>query len=466
MALDVRVQHPQYKAFYASIMAARDCFDGERAVKARGNMYLPQLSGQRFEDYQAYKSRATFYAIVGRTVMALTGLATHGTPTVEASPEARKMMAEAPHGLQFEELKYKCILETQLMGRFGILIDSPAVSQTVGLYPYLSDDIINWRTDSAGKPLFVVLKEGVETIDDDNPYKVEITQQYRVLEVDNGVYTQCLYDDDSKLISKVVPSFEGKMLDYIPFFIMTPFGLGFEVEKSPMEDIVSVNLSHYRTSADLEHGRHFCGLPTPIVSGADIGTAKFRIGGSQAWVLPGVDAKAYYLEFTGQGLLSLEKALQEKEAQLSSLSVNVLDRASRGSESADTVRLRYTSETASLAMVVSAAEALMGLAYSTAMAMSGQSEIVKFIFAKQFIGGALSATEVQKYSEVYLTGGMSVESYVDVLRRGGALPANRGDQEEMSSLTAMADKKAQQLLASKPVQLTQPNQGNPNASQK
>lgn len=441
MSLDVRVKHPDYKAAHPSIMAARDCFLGERAVKHRATLYLPALSGQKGEEYNAYKTRATFYSIVGRTVGALTGLAVQGDVAITGNKEIVDQMKDAPHGLQLFECTNQTVAELLLQGKFGILLDSPERATTVGIYGYVSDSIINWEFDAVGRYTMVVLQESRIVQDNNNPYLKTKEDQYRVLELVNGVYTVTLYDKDSKLIRTIVPTYMGKVLDYLPFFTALPDGVRGGMPKSPMEDMVSVNLSHYRTSADLEHGRHFVGLPTPVVTGADV-AGKLRIGGTAAWVLPDKDAKAYYLEFEGQGLQSLEKALQEKEAQLSSLSSSIISRSIRGSESPDAIRMRMSSETASLFTIVKTTETLLVLVYNTKAKMEGQPQDIKLQFPTQFVSGQLTADEVSKYSKIYLEGGLTVDDYVTILRRGGALSAARTDVEVKTGLTALAQERA------------------------
>jgi len=68
----------------------------------------------------------------------------------------------------------------------------------------------------------------------------------------------------------------------------------------PLEDIIAVNLDHYRLDADFKHGLHFTALPTAWVSGFDK-AASLRIGSSSAWVSETPGATAGFLEFTGRG---------------------------------------------------------------------------------------------------------------------------------------------------------------------
>jgi hypothetical protein len=442
MTDDVRVHHPDYSAAKLSIMAARDCYLGERAVKARADLYLPRLTGQKIEEYAAYKMRATFYSIVSRTIAALTGLAVQGEVAVRGNDETLKQMKDAIHGLQLFESTNLAVAELLLQGRIGILLDAPEFSTTVGLYGYVSDAITNWDVDGSGRYVMVTLLESRTVTDPSNRFKKSIEDQYRVLELRGGVYTVSLYDKDSRLLKAVTPTFRGKTIDYIPFFTAMPDGLRAGVMKSPMEDMVAINMSHYRTSADLEHGRHFVGLPTPVITGSEV-QGKMKIGGTAAWVLPEKEAKAFYMEFKGEGLSSLEKALQEKEAQLSSLSSSVISRSIRGSESPDAIRLRMSSETASLYTIVKTVQALTNVVWNTKSKLEGNPDDIEAVFPTQFVSGNITADEIAKYSKVYLEGGMPLKDYVTILRRGGALAASRTDSEVESDLERIAKERVE-----------------------
>jgi hypothetical protein len=453
--LDVRIPHPEYAAAKLSIMAARDAYLGERAIKDRADLYLPRLSGQKVEDYAAYKMRAMFYSIVGRTVQALTGLAVQGEIAKKGNDEILNQMKEALHGLQLFELHQQTVAELLLQGRIGILLDAPDEASTVGIYFYVSDSIINWSLDGMGRPIYIVLHETRLVQDQSNRFKQELENQYRVLTMENNVYTVTLYDKNSNQLQRIQPTFRGKTLDHIPFSMAMPEGLRFGMSKSPMEDMVNVNLSHYRTSADLEHGRHIAGIPTPVVSGSEVGS-RLKIGGTAAWVLPDEKAKAYYMEFKGEGLKSLEKALEEKEKQLTSLSSSIISRSIRGSESPDAIRLRMSSETASLFSVVKTTESLFNFVYNEKARLEGHEPDIELSFPTSFVSGTLSADEIAKYSEVYLSGGLPLVDYLNILRRGGTLAASRSDEEVKRDLEQVAkDLAAAAKEAAKPKQPTQ-----------
>jgi hypothetical protein len=88
------------------------------------------------------------------------------------------------------------------------------------------------------------------------------------------------------------------------------------MQDPPILDLVNLNLAHYLINADYQHGCHFTGLPTPVVSGYEAKeNEKLYIGSAVAWVFPNPEAKATYLEFTGQGLGALgEKPRSQRGA--------------------------------------------------------------------------------------------------------------------------------------------------------
>ena len=443
--MPVNSHHPEYDLRIKDWKMCRDAFEGEAAIKQGGTAYLPKASGLSNDEYKAYKERALFYSITNKTVSALAGMATAKQATLKYADLLKPYFADAG-GVQFHELYSKSISETLLMGRFGILADRDG-SNAPYFALYTVESIINWSHGQDGKLTQLVLSESYVEVDKNDKFQRLVKTRYRVLELIDGIYTQTLYTDaDMASGVKIVPKNYGKPMNYIPFTVINPFGLGFDNSKPPMLDIVSINISHYRSSADLEHGRHFTALPTPVVSGVDGGT-QLKIGSMTAWVLPDHTARAYYLEFTGVGLGSLEKALTEKQSQLASLSARLLDNSKRGSEAADTVRLRYVSETASLSTVVLAVEAGLNEVYRNICALLDINPDVSIALDKEFLDGRVSGTEVQKFVQSYIDGGMSKETLVFNLRRGDVISPSRSDEEEIASLVKAEETRKQSANA-------------------
>lgn len=437
--MPVNSNHPLYNSYLPQWVKCRDAFNGSDAIKAKNGDYLPRLADQPIDEYDAYKDRALFYSITAKTVESLVGLAMQQEPLIDF-PTKMESYFKDNSGVEFYEFLDLAYTETMLMGRMGVLIDRPINGGPARPVPYLCESIINWDVDSDGRFTMVVLKESILVPQLNDRFVKVYKNQYRVLEIVDGYYQQTVYDESLKAGPVYIPTNTGKKMDFIPFYIVTPSGISSVVAKAPLLDIVEVNISHYRTSADLEHGRHFTGLPTPVVIGVDP-TTTLKIGSLTAWIIPNANGDAKYLEFTGEGLASLEKALSEKQSQLASMSARLIDTSTRGSESPETVKLRYASENANLVSVSRAVEAFMNTVYKTIAVMDSlDPNEVNINLNKEFLSKTLSSKEINELVDAYFKGGISKETLLYNLRKGGAIDPLRTDVEESAAILEVPTK--------------------------
>ena len=348
--MPVDTPSPEYEAALPRWQRCRDCFEGSDAVKARATAYLPTLEGHKgssSEKYDAYKTRAVFYNATARTVAGLLGSVFRATPSwtfpalIEDDLEDVTLMGRPL--VSFALMAFKELLVT---GRVGVQVDMPkAPAAGAKTRPYWvlrrAEDILSWRTVVRGGQetlTRVVLSEVVEEDDPEDEWSPTVIDQIRVLELVQhprtaaATYqirrfrkkpskeTKDATDTWEAFEAPIVPLKHGDPLTFIPFQFIGPTSVTPAIEKSPMVDIVDVNLSHYRTSADFEHGAHVTALPTPWVSGVDPELVDtFPIGSATAWVLQYPQARAGMLEFTGDGLKTLERSLSVKQEQMASL---------------------------------------------------------------------------------------------------------------------------------------------------
>jgi hypothetical protein len=454
----INSKHPAYLQREEDWMDCRAAFEGQRAVKAAGVRFLPKLSGQSTSDYDAYKARALFYSITSKTVSALVGMALDKAPELKY-PDTMKGYFEDHNGVQFHESLSSVVQELILVGRFGCLLDRPVGGGQA--YPafYATEDILNWHySESTSQLDLLVLREYYVERDTADEYVSQYKKRYRKLELleDGTVQVsvwKCSKDKDEDFIQvgqNATITNLGQSIKYIPFICANAFGLGIDPVKPPMLDIVDINLSHYRTSADLEHGRHFTGLPTPWITGADADGA-MHIGSTKAWVIPDHQARVGFLEFTGQGLASLEKALTEKHSQLATMSARLIDNSTRGSEAAETVKLRYLSETASLKTIVRAAEAFMNAYLNVIGDMDGHGQkSVSVALNMDFLAVKMTAAELTAWVQAYLDGGVTKEMLLHAYKQGGALPPPGADAGEIPDRTDLIEEQKKVATAGKP----------------
>ena len=450
MAKDLKLfAHPDYIKRCDDWERIRDCHDGERAIKQKHEKYLPKLKGQHQEDYDNYLFRALFFPITGKTVASMVGLATSKKPKIEAPDLMAAYFSDtASPEYQFTEFYVGTFNEVVLQGRYGVLIDAPAeVAGDPVPVPYRAENIMNWR-EERGKLMMVLLREHHQEQGKEE-FEQVVECKYRHCFIgSDGVYRQQLLDEDLKPEgSQITPTFSGQPIDYIPFTCIGASGVHMYVDKPPMLDISTINISHYLTSADLEWGRHIVGLPTPVATGVDSGTS-FKIGGTTAWILPPPEAKAFYLEFQGQGLKSLETAMTEKIGLMSTMSARLVDSSSKGSEAAEAVRLRYVNEAASLIHIIGSIETGLTMVFNMISKLMKLSE-VKLSFPRDVLGAAITFGDMKVLFEAYFEGGITVETLVYNLRRLDAMDPNRDESAEIVAIKAARDAiiKAQQAKA-------------------
>jgi hypothetical protein len=233
----------------------------------------------------------------------------------------------------------------------------------------------------------------------------------------------------------------GKPLPLIPFVFHGPRHSQPEVDKPPLADIIAVNLDHYRLNADYKHGLHFTALPTAWVSGFDK-TSSLRIGSSTAWVAETPGATAGFLEFTGQGLTTFERAMDRDEQLMAVLGSRMLEAQKRVGETADAIELRQSGENSVLSGVsLSVSDSLTQVlrwvywwnsTEATPEAIGDNVVLIKL--NTDFSLKGMSSVEITAVVSAWQAGAISQETMFELFRKGEVLPTGRSNQDEQRLL--------------------------------
>ena len=366
----VNAKHPEYSKNLTKWQTMRDALAGEVAKEK----YVPKLSDQEAEEYNAYVGRAEFYNATARTQVALTGLLFAKPPKVEL-PEVLKTIAEnvSLDDDTLEALAKNIANECLSVGRCGVLVDLPSVekadyskleAERLNLRAYATlykaENIINWKTtkiNGSNVTSLVVLAETYAEPTQDE-FVDKIKTRYRVLDLHEGYYRQRVFSETKagnfEVVSEIYPSANGQKLEYLPFTFFNVNDLKTSVEKPPLLDLAKVNISHFRSEVDLEHGTHFTALPTPYVTGYQgESSEKLKIGSTAVWVINDPSAKVGFLEFSGAGLSTLENRIAVKEKRMSILGARLLLDEKKTAEATETLQMRKSGENAVLTNVAS-----------------------------------------------------------------------------------------------------------------
>ena len=277
----------------------------------------------------------------------------------------------------------------------------------------------------------VVLAEVGEVSNAEDPFKLESQDRIRVLSLDEGKYTVRLYvavktptgrKDRYVLVDEVIPTIQGNALDYIPMIIINSNSIGLQAERPPLLDVVDANLYHWRLSCDYAHGLHYTGLPTAVAAGFPRTNEGYTIGPGTAWWSEDSSARAYYLEFSGQGLGEMREAISETEAKMAALGGRLLEKPKAAAEAAASIRLRVAGDQATLAGIVETLD--RGLTKALALLsnwIGASSDDVDVILNKDFFGDQMSADEALKLMQIVQGGYMSIDNLMFLYDRGELL---------------------------------------------
>ena len=407
--------HPQHQTASPVWARIRDAVAGQDAIKARRGDYLPQLEGQNSKAYNAYLARATYYNAVDRTVLSMLGEIFRRDPVFRVPEQYEdKLMEIGRAGTPLMVEAKACVEEQITVGRCGLLVDADAEG---GAPPYVAlykaEDITDWTfTLLRGRLRLqrVLLREEMPP-EQGSRERTTGRFQYRELMLnEDGIYVQHLWtprkgfkgnmlgDEEFDVSDEFVPTSFGRPLTSIPFVVPGVKSAHPDVQKPILQDLVDLNLAHYRNSADLEHGIHYAALPTPWGVGLpadENGNApQVKIGPDQFLCADDPNAKFGVLSFAGD-LENLENAIKQKENQMMSLGARYLETGRLTAENPVAMKMRYGGEHAALGNIADAAsQAWTQVLRIWVQWQGGDPAEVSVKFNKDFSSGRLPARDL------------------------------------------------------------------------
>lgn len=363
--------HADYTEHLPLWTLVRDAVNGEAAIKAKTTTYLPNPDTSKQADteegrktYTNYLNRAKYYNVSGRTLEGLVGHVFSKQPIVNLTPRLSLIEQNIDGlGTSLEQLAKLNLARTLSYGRAGLLVDYPKRTNEDGsvadvtiadldaglvrpkIVSYSPFMIRNWGTMEVGATSllkFVVLQESYEPADDDpQGFGSDSTTQYRVLRLnksDNGslmatyeIWRQNAGSNSYDLAEGPFPLIKAdqKPFEFIPFKFIgwqdnTP-----SCDSVPLYDIASLNIGHYRNSAEFEDSVFLLGNPQLVLAGVtkdwvkDVWKDKgIKFGSRTAIALPaGASAS---LEQASPNTLARE-AMEQKEKQMVALGATLVE---------------------------------------------------------------------------------------------------------------------------------------------
>lgn len=476
---------PELALLLPSYTLILDTIAGQEAVKAQGDLYLPRpnaadRSHENFVRYARYLERAVYYNVSRRTLNGLVGQVFMRAPTVKYPELLEAVVKNATgNGVSLELLAKQAMNFTLALSRGGVFVDYPRVGDdltsiadaesgyirpTINFVSPLR--VINWRTRDVGAESVLSLVVIAETYCAyDDGFEMKEDEQWRVLGLDEeGYYYQEIWrtkksvngrklKNQYEVLETIYPKdASGSHLTFIPFQFMGSINNDSNPDNPNFYDLSSLNIAHYRNSADFEESVYVSGQATLVISGVDDQWGKDNNGAAQIGALGGIalpkDGDAKFIQPTANTIV--QKAMEIKEKQMVALGARIVEDRSV-QRTATEASLDSVSESSILASTARNVSEAIEKAFKWAASFVGVNpDEVEFKLNTDFEIAKLKAEERRQLLEEWQKGGITFDEYRAVLLKAGIATEQDTMLAKQKIDMAAADELEQDPFASTP----------------
>ena len=424
----------------------------EKKMKAAETTYVPMLSGQNADEYDAYIKRGSLFGAFTRTVKGLSGAIMRKPPEAICPKKVSSLFNDITlDGKSFEEVVRKVVTEDIRYGYYGVLVDPPPSGGKPKLALYAATSILNPVVERVGDEIKLVrltLKENVDVPKADDPYETEVVEQVRELSInENGFYEQVLHKKVSGQWEKgntIQPEMMGQKLREIPFVFFGSSENSVNPKEGPLFDLAYLNVKHFAVSVDYFHALHYCGLPTPWATGFKLKEGEsLYIGSATAWISDDPQAKCGIMQATADSVGALENGLDKLEKQMAVVGSRMIEQQRRGVETAEGLLIRQTSDFAVLSNIASCVEMGMEKVLKWCGKWVGASDAeidkIKVMLNKDYTTGDVDPQVLTGLFVALQSGGISVDTFLTYLKSKEVLPNYRTIEDEKELILSGAN---------------------------
>ena len=396
--------------------------------------YIPRRTQEEQDQYYNRVQKAIYTNYTGRTREGLKGAIFRLPPRIELPPDMDFMLENADgSGQSLTQVAKLAADEVMETGRFGLLADYPMVDESLTieqvrsmqLQPhiatYTAESIINWHVHviNGRRQLgMIVLKENAPVHYDE--FTWDYVDRYRVLRLkDNKEYTQQLYDESCDPITEeiTIRGSNGKPFDYIPFHFIGSRDNMPDVDEPVLYDIATVNIGHFRNSADQENNLSVHGGGTLVVS-TDMSPEAFQSAnpggitvGENSGLVLSEGGKAELLQLNAASAIGAE--MTHKEQIMVQIGAKIITKT--GQRTAEEARIQATSENSMLDTLVGNMDESFSSVLSDCRAFIADSETeITFSLNSDFYADTIAPQEIMAMIQGNDAG---VMPKIDIIRR-------------------------------------------------
>jgi len=432
--MDAAQKHPTVTDWREADWAlCSDGYEGEGAIKAKGEVYLPKPPGFStaggFADngrraYQNYKARAQFPDIMAVSVGAMVGIVHANEIVIDGLPQALEYLHENAdgRGLTLVDLHKRITRRLLVEGRFGVLVDAPESGGDPYFASYYGPQIINWDEG------FYVLDETHQARDG---FKWQRVEQYRVLSLEDETYVARIYGETGEPVT-VTPTGQGsRALDFIPFVCGSAKDIGPSIDTPPLVGIARAAKAMYQLSADYRHQLYMSGQETLVAINAD---APGAVGAGVVVSIKGSPDLAPDMKYVGPSCIGIDahrEAIEHNRDAAVQSGARLFEQSRQDNESGSARAMRFRSETANLQSIAAVSCAILEQSLQFAARMKGiNGEGIIVPAPKDLLDAALTPAEAAQLWSIVRDRGLSYQTFYELVQRGGlASPERTADEE-------------------------------------
>ncbi len=340
-------------------------------------------------------------------------------------------------GINLYQFSQHSVYEVLQTGRYGYLVDYHNDGQKAYIKPYRAETIINWKAkeiDGIVQPWLIVLKEE-KILDEDDMFCQESEEQYRVLMLLDGMYSQVIYNKDLQPIENIIPTdFNGKPFAYIPFVFVGSENNDWMVDAQPLFDLSILNLGHYRNSADYEESIFICGQPYSWINVGEATAEEFKEAnpsgvayGSRKVLIVANGGSANLLQANPNQLVA--QAMNEKIEQAAKIGARLIETAG-GRETAEAAKIRYSSQHSALYTLTSNVSWAIERALQIVCAFMGTNpDEIEFALNDEFYDDVADANLLAQQIMLLDRGVISADDIREYGRKTGFIDDSRTNED-------------------------------------